>query len=82
MVYFQNKNANLGKFRLAKKDVGKFYGYFVYFTAIWYILWPFGIFSGHFGIFFPVLVCCTKKNLATPENTLKTPPNQVETLTG
>jgi hypothetical protein len=28
------------------------------------------------------LVCCTKKNLATPENTLKTPPNQVETLTG
>jgi hypothetical protein len=26
--------------------------------AIWYILWPFGIFS-------PVLVCCSKKNLAT-----------------
>jgi hypothetical protein len=23
--------------------------------VIWYILWPFGIFS-------PVLVCCTKKN--------------------
>jgi hypothetical protein len=25
--------------------------------AIWYILWS-------FGIFFPVLVCCTEKNLA------------------
>jgi hypothetical protein len=43
-----------------------------------YILWPFGIFYGHlgyfmtiwytlcsFGTFFPVLVSCTKKNLAT-----------------
>jgi hypothetical protein len=30
----------------------------VYFTAIWYILWS-------FGIFFPVLVCCAEKNLAT-----------------
>jgi hypothetical protein len=29
----------------------------VYFAAIWYTLWP-------FGIFFPVLVFCTKKNLA------------------
>jgi hypothetical protein len=36
----------------------------------WYILWPFGIFWGHFvsigiiwlfGIFFPILVCCLKK---------------------
>jgi hypothetical protein len=26
--------------------------------AIWYILWS-------FGIFLPILVCCTKKNLAT-----------------
>jgi hypothetical protein len=54
--------------------------------AIWYVLWPFGIFygnfgtfCGHFGIFygnfgtfcghfgymFPVLVYCTKNNLAT-----------------
>jgi hypothetical protein len=44
----------------------------------WYILWPFGIFYSHvvyfvdiwcilwlFGIFCPVLVRCTKKNLAT-----------------
>jgi hypothetical protein len=50
---------------LALKDVGKFYGHLVYFTAISYSLWPFGIFRGYFGIFFPVLVCYTKKNLAT-----------------
>jgi hypothetical protein len=44
----------------------------------WYILWPFGLFYGHwkyfmairyilwyFGIFFPVLVFWTKKNLAS-----------------
>jgi hypothetical protein len=35
-----------------------FYGHLVYFVVIWYILWS-------FGIFFPVLVSCTKKNLAT-----------------
>jgi hypothetical protein len=39
--------------------------------AIWSILQPFRIFSGYFVyfvnslIFSPVLVCCTKKNLAT-----------------
>jgi hypothetical protein len=33
------------------KDVGKFYGHLVYFTAISYILWPFGIFYGHFGTY-------------------------------
>jgi hypothetical protein len=38
--------------------VDKFYGHLVYFAAIWYILWS-------SGIFFPVLVCCSKKNLAT-----------------
>jgi hypothetical protein len=36
-----------------------------YLTTIWYILWPFGIFSGNLVIFFPVLVCCTEKYLAT-----------------
>jgi hypothetical protein len=35
-----------------------FYGHLVFFTAIWSILRP-------FGIYFPVLVCFTKKNLAT-----------------
>jgi hypothetical protein len=38
---------------------GLFYGHLVYFVAIWYILWL-------FDIFFPVLVCRTRKNLATP----------------
>jgi hypothetical protein len=53
----------------------------VYFMAIWYILRPFDIFYGHliyftaiwnillilssFGIFFSVLGCCAKRNLAT-----------------
>jgi hypothetical protein len=45
-------------------DFGKFNGHFVYFTAIWYILCQCGKFCGHFGIYIPVLVCCTKKNLA------------------
>jgi hypothetical protein len=36
----------------------------VYFTAIWYILLPFCIFSCYFIYIFPVLVC-RKRNLAT-----------------
>jgi hypothetical protein len=40
------------------EDVGILYGPLAYFTAIWYILWL-------FGIRFPVLVCCKKKSLAT-----------------
>jgi hypothetical protein len=58
---------------------GIFYGHLVYFKAIWYrclmaicyILRPFRIYYGHLVYFmaiwyiFPVLVCCTKKNLAT-----------------
>jgi hypothetical protein len=60
---------------LATKD-GIFYVHFVYFTAILYILQPFCIFYSHwvyfiaiwyilgFG-FFPLLVFCSKKNLAT-----------------
>jgi hypothetical protein len=44
------------------ENVGIFYVHFVYFTAIGniilYILWS-------FGKFFPILVYCTKKNLAT-----------------
>jgi hypothetical protein len=47
------------------EDVGIFYGHLVNFMAIWSILWPFGTFCSHFGIFFPALVCSTKKNLAT-----------------
>jgi hypothetical protein len=51
----------------------------VYLMAIRYTLWPFGISYGHlvyltaiwyilllFGIFFPVLVCCTKEKSSNP----------------
>jgi hypothetical protein len=38
----------LGKFwvLVAAEDVGTFYDRWVYFTAIWYILLPFGVFNG------------------------------------
>jgi hypothetical protein len=40
--------------------------WYMYFIAIWSILWHFGLFNGHLVyIFSPVLVCCTKKNLTT-----------------
>jgi hypothetical protein len=57
MAYFQNKNLNLGKFwRVLQWKMS------VYFIAIWsmivgtiwYILWPFGIFSGHL-VYFMVI---------------------------
>jgi hypothetical protein len=46
------------------------YAKMVYFMAIWYILCS-------FGIFFPVLVCCAEKNLATllPRYVLKSTPS-------
>jgi hypothetical protein len=43
---------------LSMENDGLFYGHLVDFTAIWYFLLS-------FGTFFHVLVCCTKKNLAT-----------------
>jgi hypothetical protein len=48
---FSNQKSQFGKFLgdLAMEDVRIFYGHFVYFPDIWYILWPFGIIS-------PVLV--------------------------
>jgi hypothetical protein len=63
----QTQNTNLGKFWRALQ-----WKILVYFTAIWYILWPFGILYGHlvycmvnwyilwpFGIFYGHLVCFT-----------------------
>jgi hypothetical protein len=47
------------------EGVGIFYGVLVHFTAILYIVWPFGIFYWLFGIFSPALVYCTNRNLAT-----------------
>jgi hypothetical protein len=66
MAYFETKNPNLGKFWMVLK-----WKMLVYFIAIWFIIRPFGIFCGHLVYFmviwyiFPVLVCCTKKKLAT-----------------
>jgi hypothetical protein len=45
------------------EDVGVFCGHLVLFTAIWDILWL-------FGIFFRVLVTFTEKNLATLSRSL------------
>jgi hypothetical protein len=44
MLCFQTKNPNLGTFcsALEWKVLFICYGYLEYFTAIWYILWPFG----------------------------------------
>jgi hypothetical protein len=47
-----------GKLYNAVHTFGMFYGHLVYFLVNWYILWS-------MGNFIPVLVCCTKYNLAT-----------------
>jgi hypothetical protein len=71
MVYFQTKNPNLGKFWTVLQ-----WKILVYFMSIWSILWAFDVWYGHGYLvytYFPVLVCCTKKNLAT---LLKSPSTQ------
>jgi hypothetical protein len=67
LVHFQTKKSHLGKFwRVLQWKI------LVYFIAIWSILRSIGIFYDHLVWYvvvvwyiFPVLVCCTKKNLAT-----------------
>jgi hypothetical protein len=58
MPYFQTKNPNFDVFWKALQ-----WKILLYILAIWYTLRAFGIFCD-FGIFFQVLVCCAKKNLA------------------
>jgi hypothetical protein len=41
----------------------------LYFTSNWHFLWPSDVIYGHL-VYFPVLVCCTKKNLATLKPTV------------
>jgi hypothetical protein len=66
MVYFQTKNSNLGKFCRALN-----WKMLIYFMVIWNILRAFGMVNYclvHFMFIwyiFPVLVSCTKKNLAS-----------------
>jgi hypothetical protein len=90
MVHFNTKNPHLSilwrafewkmlvRFRTRAFE-WKFLVYFmairsVLCTTVWYILWPFGKLSGHL-VYFPVLVCCTEKNLATLPYTLLTRQN-------
>jgi hypothetical protein len=47
-----------GKSWYILRPFGLFYSHLKYFMASWYILWS-------LGIFLPVLVFCTKKNLGT-----------------
>jgi hypothetical protein len=51
---------------LAMTDAGKLYGHSVYFTAISYILWPFGIFCDHFGILFLLWYVVPKEKSGIP----------------
>jgi hypothetical protein len=56
---FSNQKSQLGvKFWYILLPFGLFYGHWKYFMSIWFTLWS-------FGTFLPVLVFCTKKNLAT-----------------
>jgi hypothetical protein len=50
---FSKQHPNLGIYQMDLQ-----WRMWTYFLAIWYILW-------FFGIYFPVLVRCVKKNLAT-----------------
>jgi hypothetical protein len=67
MLYFQTKIAvwvNFGGYCNRRCwyilwTVGQSYGHLIYFMTIWHSLWQFGT------CIFAVLVCCTKKNLAT-----------------
>jgi hypothetical protein len=71
MVCIETKNPNLGKFWRALD-----WTMLIYFIAIWSILRTFGIFHDHLVHFvfiwyiFPVLVSCTKKNLADQVHTI------------
>jgi hypothetical protein len=64
MVYFQTKNPKFGYILedLAMEDVCAFYGRLVYFTAILYILWPFGIFYGYLVYLFRFGMLCQEKS--------------------
>jgi ABC-type spermidine/putrescine transport system permease subunit II len=64
------------------EDVGIVYGHLVYFTAIWYVLWPFRIFYGHLVYFSPFWYVAQKENLATPLETSYSKFPKLATLIG
>jgi hypothetical protein len=53
--------------------IGLFYNHLVYFMDIWYISWS-------FGMIFPILVCCTKKNLAMSSKKAPEPGSQNQAM--
>jgi hypothetical protein len=61
---FLYKKFHFGKIfeGLAREGVRIFYCHFVYFMAIWYILWPFGMFVGHFDVFSHLGIFCQEKS--------------------
>jgi hypothetical protein len=65
-IFSKLKNPNSSKFwgALQRDMLVNLKAFLVYFTAVRYIVWPFGILCGHFWYIFPLLVCCAKKNLA------------------
>jgi hypothetical protein len=81
MACFQTKDSNLGKYWRASD-----WKMIMYVMAIWNILWRFGIFYDHLVHFvliwyiFPVLVSCTKKNLATMLEATKGDPRHPNNL--
>jgi hypothetical protein len=46
------------------ENAGVFYGHLVYFTAIWYILWPFGNVVEIWYVYVCFGLMCQEKNLA------------------
>jgi hypothetical protein len=67
---FTNQKSKFGQILdgLRMENAGIFYGHLVYFTAIWYILWPCGNVMVIWYIFFRFSafpLSCAKKNLAT-----------------
>jgi hypothetical protein len=55
--------------RLEREDVGLFYGHFAYFKVIWYILWPFGVFSRFVKMYIPRKIGVLTQNTAnSPKN--------------
>jgi hypothetical protein len=61
MAYFENKNPTLGTlWRDLQLKMLVSFSNLVYFSAIWSVFQPFGIFCEHFGILYSYLVCFSR----------------------
>jgi hypothetical protein len=74
---FSNQKSQFGSIlkSLTMKDVDLFYGHLIYFTANWYTCYDHLAYFVVIWYIFPVLVCCTKKNLATLDKSETVIPN-------